>query len=75
MIWGPALLKKIEIGPGPGRGPFWSNPPTLLAKAELSRDVFLTSSGTSQLKHLVLRAFLEDVLNMLILEHPSHTFG
>ncbi len=33
-----------------------------------------TFSGTSQLKHLVLRALLEDVLNMLIWEEPSHTF-
>ena len=31
---------------------FWSSPPTLLAKVELSRDVFLTFSWMSQLKHL-----------------------
>ncbi len=44
--------KKMKIGPGPERGPCWSNPPTLLAKAELSRVfLFLFISGTSQLKH------------------------
>ncbi len=34
------LPKKMKVGPGPGREPFWSNPPTLFAKAELLRDVF-----------------------------------
>ncbi len=38
---------------------FWSNTPILLAKVELSCDVFcvFTFSWASQLKHLLLRAF------------------
>ena len=54
---------------------FWSNPPILLAKVELSRYVFATCLWTSNLKRLLLRAFLENVLNMFVLEQPSHTFG
>ncbi len=47
----------------------------LLAKVKLSRDVFLSVSWMSQLKHLLLKVFFVDVLKIVVLEQPSHTVG